>query len=425
MSNRPICIEVISTTPEIHELETRPRFNCYGCIEPTLGGDQRVCLPTIFPDWEVPLQGQEGESVRADSSGSCLANTTMVCSPAIDAIPKTNHSSEVSIPVEESPQRTSPIDTPAESSRVASVRNSLQGQGISGAASSLILSSWRKATEAAYSCNWRRWERWCAPSGCNPVFAPLSSILDFLASEYAEGKQYRTLNCYRQAISMTHSPIDGVVVGKHPLVVRLMRGVYNARPPQPRYLTTWDVGQVLHHISSLGRNRDLSLKQLSHKLVVLLALANASRASEIYALDIRYMSRDRDGISFAIADLTKTARPGKKRSIYYPSLKEEERLCPVNALNEYLRHTEQRREEDQTKTRLFLFVVKPYKPVVKSTIARWMKTTIHEAGIGELFSAHSVRGAAATAAHMKGMVVSDILSIADWSSDNVFKAFLL
>ena len=128
-----------------------------------------------------------------------------------------------------------------------------------------------------------------------------------------------------------------MVLGKHPLVVRLMRGVYNTRPPQPRYMTIWDVGQVLHHISSLGKNRDLTLKQLFHKLVVLLALANASRASEIYALDIRYMSRNREGICFAITDLTKTACPGKKRSIYYPSLKEEERLCPVNALNEYLR----------------------------------------------------------------------------------------
>ena len=59
--------------------------------------------------------------------------------------------------------------------------------------------------------------------------------------------------------------------------------------------------------------------------------------------------------------------------------------------------------------------------MVKSTIARWMKTIIHEAGIGELFSAHSIRGAAATAAHMKEMAVSDILKIADWSSDNVFK----
>ena len=101
MSNRPICIEVISTTPEIRELETRPGFNCYGCIEPILEGDQRVCVPTILPDWEVPLQGQEGESVRANSGGSCLANIT---SPVIDAIPKTNHSSKVPIPVDKSPQ---------------------------------------------------------------------------------------------------------------------------------------------------------------------------------------------------------------------------------------------------------------------------------------------------------------------------------
>ena len=75
-----IDIFAICTIPEIHELGTRPRFNCYGCIESTLDGDQMVCLPTIFADWEVPLQGQEGESVRTDSSGSCLANTTMVCS---------------------------------------------------------------------------------------------------------------------------------------------------------------------------------------------------------------------------------------------------------------------------------------------------------------------------------------------------------
>ena len=71
------------------------------------------------------------------------------------------------------------------------------------------------------------------------------------------------------------------------------------------------------------------------------------------------MSRNREGICFALADLTKTVHPGKKTSIYYPSLKNEERLGPVNALNEYLRRTQPRREVDQTKTRLFLSVVKP------------------------------------------------------------------
>ena len=74
MSNRPVCIEVISTAPKIHELETRPGFNWYRCIEPILE-DQRVYLPTILLDWGVPLQGEEGEGVRADSGGlSCQPN---------------------------------------------------------------------------------------------------------------------------------------------------------------------------------------------------------------------------------------------------------------------------------------------------------------------------------------------------------------
>ena len=62
----------------------------------------------------------------------------------------------------------------------------------------------------------------------------------------------------------------------------------------------------------MGKNAEVSLKHLLHKLVILLALANASRASEIHALDIRYLSRGTKGVTFTIAELTKTARPGKK-----------------------------------------------------------------------------------------------------------------
>ena len=251
----------------------------------------------------------------------------------------------------------------------------------------------------------------------------MRAVLDFLTSEYAEGKQYRTLNSYRSAISMTHSPIDGVVVGKHSLVSRLMKGVFNSRPPQPRYAFTWDVGRLLDHILSLGENHALSLKQLSHTLAVLLALSNASRASEIHALDIKFLRKCRDGVSFTIADLTKTAHPGKKRVVYFLSLREERKLCPVTTLDEYLQRTAQVRKDDPTKTKLLLSVVKPFQPVSKSTVARWMKSAIQEAGIGEQFRAHSIRGAMSTAALMRGMSLSDVLNVADWSSDNVFRTF--
>ena len=68
-------------------------------------------------------------------------------------------------------------------------------------------------------------------------------------------------------------------------------------------------------------------------------------------------------------------------------------------------------------------MVKPFQPVSRSTVARWIKSVIQEAGVGEQFRAHSIRGAVSTAAHMRGMSISDALNVADWTSDNVFKTF--
>ena len=81
------------------------------------------------------------------------------------------------------------------------------------------------------------------------------------------------------------------------------------------------------------------------------------------------------------------------------------------------------RKKDASKAQLLLSVVKPFQPVSKSTVARWIKVLIQESGVGSNFSAHAIRGAASTAAVMKGMTISEFLRIADWSSDNVFKTF--
>ena len=157
--------------------------------------------------------------------------------------------------------------------------------------------------------------------------------------------------------------------------------------------------------------------------MVLLALSNASRASEIHALDIRYLSRNENGVTFTIAELTKTVQPGKKKVVHYLPLKQEDRLCPIAALEEYLKCTSPIRIKDPSKTQLLLLVLKPFQPISKSSVALWMKLLIREAGVGEQFSAHSIRGAASTAAVMKGMSISEVLRIADLSSDNVFKMF--
>lgn len=118
----------------------------------------------------------------------------------------------------------------------------------------------------------------------------MSDILDFLLEQFDAGKQYRTINTVRSAISMTHSEVDGVQVGQHPLVTRFLMGVFNSRPPAPRYSSTWDVNIVLSYLGSLPDNTSLPLTLLTYKLAMLMALSNADRCSDLAALDLGFRS---------------------------------------------------------------------------------------------------------------------------------------
>ena len=100
----------------------------------------------------------------------------------------------------------------------------------------------------------------------------MSEVANFLASLYGEGYQYNSVNAYRSAISSVHDKVDGVDVGQHPIITRLLKGVYNDRPLLPRYINTWDVQTVLNYIESLGFSQELSLKLLTYKTVFLLAI---------------------------------------------------------------------------------------------------------------------------------------------------------
>ena len=62
--------------------------------------------------------------------------------------------------------------------------------------------------------------------------------MNFLAELFEKGYSYSSLNSYRSAISSVHEHIDGMVIGQHPIVTRVLKGAYNSRPPKPRYSST-------------------------------------------------------------------------------------------------------------------------------------------------------------------------------------------
>ena len=116
---------------------------------------------------------------------------------------------------------------------------------------------------------------------------------------------------YRSAISSAHVPVEGAPVGQHSLVSRFLKGIFNIRPPQPKYCTTWDTGKVLQYILSLPRNRELSLRLLTLKTAMLIALVTAGRCSSLIALDLQIMQKTKTAFVFTLVKPTKCSTIGK------------------------------------------------------------------------------------------------------------------
>ena len=110
------------------------------------------------------------------------------------------------------------------------------------------------------------------------------------------GLEYSTINTHRSSISTFHDPIEGFSVGKHLKVFNLMIGVFNKRPPKPKYSFVWDVETVLKYLKCLPPNDLLSKKML--KLKMLLALTSASKCSEIKNLDVNYLVKSESKYCF-------------------------------------------------------------------------------------------------------------------------------
>ena len=143
---------------------------------------------------------------------------------------------------------------------MAYLRERYRGQYLSEEATHLMLKLWRIKTNKSYDSLFTKWERWCSEQGSDPISGPVTEVVNFMAYSYREGYQYSSINSYRSLISLVHDRINGNTVGQHPMITRLVKGVFHARPPLPRYTHTWDVQTVLDFLQSLGDNWKLSLK---------------------------------------------------------------------------------------------------------------------------------------------------------------------
>ena len=303
------------------------------------------------------------------------------------------------------------------------VRRSFQEQGLSEDIIEVLLAAWRDGTVKQYKSTLGKWTTFCAKTNRNVFRCSVVDVLEFLNTMNRANLSYSAINSARSALSAFVVLEDGSQVGTHPLISKFLKGIFNTRPPVPRYSSVWDVRLVLNLLRSWSPVATLSLKTLSQKLCMLIALLDAPRVQTLKALNLVGLEISGSKISFKIANLLKTNRQGRKvgKEVSLAAYPPDRRLCVLTVLRQYIAATKTLRGSEQ---QLFISYIEPHDAVSKDTLARWIKEVLTMAGINtSVFKAHSTRAASVSAASAGMVPTSEIIERASWTNEATFRKY--
>ena len=259
----------------------------------------------------------------------------------------------------------------------------------------------------------KMWFRFAA-QGLRPT---IRNIIEFLTLLHNKGYTHDQISAARSAIGVL---ADEENVGKHPDIKRLMKGVFEKTPSFPRYSCVWDVRVLFDYFRSIPHQRDLPLKLLSKKLATMLGiLAGGQRCQTIHLVDILDIVSTTGKCIIPIYSVIKQTKKGRHmHPMEFRPYPTEEKLCFINNLEVYLIKT----REVRRSSKLFLSYQKPYNPISKDTITRWVNETLQEAGVDmSKYVTHSCRAAASSSLSSKKVPIRRITEACGWASEETFR----
>jgi len=252
-NHRFVCIEDLKPGPELLLLEAGSILSRGGCDATGVASQSNTIR---FPAVLSNRSDFEESGARGDndpySNNTNLAVTSMVSTATTHVKTKSNSTDSGGGSINGDIRDISPIvrEQNTNPGGMGGFRDTLLSRGVSERAANLITASRRESTNATYSSAWNKWASWCSEKQADPFRCNINVVLDYLASLFEKGYEYSTVCFHRSAISAFHEKIDGKSVGEHPDVSLLVTGVFNKRPPQPRYNFIWDVQKVIDYIKS-------------------------------------------------------------------------------------------------------------------------------------------------------------------------------
>lgn len=253
------------------------------------------------------MPGKNSSKQNRGNSGGALLDLPKLVSQIAETTSSssTDDHSQGNPPDSSRVPETSPIKENPESVSLSFMRRLYKNRGFSERATNIVLQSWCQSSQKQYDAHIRKWLHFCTKRQADPTHPTLSMAVDFLTTLYDKGLSYSSINSARCALS-------------------------------------WDVNLVLQYISSMGNSQELSLKDLTLKLVMLVALTTAQTGQSLHFLDTQNMVQEETAYTFTLYSNLKQSKPDRSTSelvIKHNAYPHDRNLCVVNVCSVYLERT--------------------------------------------------------------------------------------
>ena len=234
---------------------------------------------------------------------------------------------------------------------------------------------------------------------------------------------FNSINVARSAISSVL--FDDSKIGENPLIARFIRGVYNKKPFIPKNTVVWDTRKVLDFLEQWHPAKNLSLRQLSIKTVLLCLLVSGQRGHTIWLMCLENMTFLKDRVTCAIGDPTKTTNASRHTTELVFREYAKKNLCVKHYLAQYIQRTEPLRSKDKGGggQKLFITTIPPHTPIKRATLTSWVRVGLSLCGVDmNKFSPHSTRSASTSKVKSR-VPLATIMKTAGWRRATTFARF--
>ena len=406
--------------------------------DPVLGRPPGLCIPSVRVHTECPGQGTPVSESGGHSRGSLLASEAMV--PGHPGT-SSGYSSPSTVGL------TPPTSLPSFSSEpprashdwVSYCQRTARHLGFSSTVARQLAFCRRSSTRVNYQARWSSYRAWCRRQGHSVARPSIAKIPDFLLYLcHSLHLSYSSIASYR---SMLNAVFRFILpdVSSHLVLHDLLRSFRIERPLPSYHFPPWDLLRVLSLLR--GPPFELlsccSLRDLTRKVLFLVALATACRVGELQAVS-SFISYSGDDLYLSYlpefrmkteSSSTPLPRSFAVRSLrdFVGSLPDELLLCPVKAVRVYVSRTSSVSPRPRS---LFLSPRTPMRPISKNALNYFLRSVILQSltsppSSSSSVRAHSIRSVSTSAAFSRNVALYDILAAATWCSSTVFNSFYL